>query len=254
MLFNERLVSLMEEKCLSQSQLAKALNVRQATVSSWCQGRTTPDLKTLILLCKFFNVSGDYLMQGEEYPRTNLDDELMKAIQTAGKEGLFEVAALEKIFANKSIREIQKEFNASNVYPTDGIISFEEVGSISAGYNGIIDEVRTGNKVEIPLSALGNKNPDDYFVLYVKGNSMYPKLIEGDRILCLRCNSVDSGDLAVVLYNGDEATVKKVHYVYGEDWLELIPINPEYQTKRIEKHDLENCRVLGKVVKLIRDF
>lgn len=57
-----------------------------------------------------------------------------------------------------------------------------------------------------------------------------------------------------VLYNGDEATVKKVHYVYGEDWLELIPINPEYETKRIEKHDLENCRVLGKVVKLIRDF
>ena len=141
-----------------------------------------------------------------------------------------------------------------NIYPTDGIISFEEVGSISAGYNGIIDEVRTGNKVDIPLSALGNKNPDDYFVLYVKGNSMYPKLIEGDRILCLRCNSVDSGDLAVVLYNGDEATVKKVHYVYGEDWLELIPINPEYETKRIEKHDLENCRVLGKVVKLIRDF
>lgn len=143
---------------------------------------------------------------------------------------------------------------ASNIYPTDGIISFEEVGSISAGYNGTIDEVRTGNKVDIPLSALGNKNPDDYFVLYVKGNSMYPKLIEGDRILCLRCNSVDSGDLAVILYNGDEATVKKVHYVYGEDWLELIPINPEYQTKRIEKHDLENCRVLGKVVKLIRDF
>ena len=106
---------------------------------------------------------------------------------------------------------------------------------ISAGYNGIIDEVRTGNKVDIPLSALGNKNPDDYFVLYVKGNSMYPKLIEGDRILCLRCNSVDSGDLAVVLYNGDEATVKKVHYVYGEDWLELIPINPEYPPKRIEK-------------------
>lgn len=83
---------------------------------------------------------------------------------------------------------------------------------------------------------------------------MYPKLIEGDTILCKRCNSVDSGDLAVILYNGDEATVKKVNYVIGQNWLELIPINPEYTTKRIEGADLEQCRVLGKVVKLIRDL
>ena len=95
---------------------------------------------------------------------------------------------------------------------------------------------------------------EDFFVLRVKGNSMYPKLIDGDNILCQRCSSVDSGDTAVVLYDGNEATVKQVRYKQGEDWLELIPVNPEYETKRIEGLDLEQCRVLGKVVKIIRDF
>ena len=101
---------------------------------------------------------------------------------------------------------------------------------------------------------LRGRPKEDYFTLCVKGNSMYPKLIEGDTILCLRTNSVDNGDIAVIIYDGDEATVKKVVYENGKDWLELVPINPEYPVKRIEGTDLTQCRVLGKVVKLIRDF
>lgn len=142
----------------------------------------------------------------------------------------------------------------SNIYAVGGLIVFEEIGSVCAGYNGAIDEIPTGKKIEIPASMLSGGNPNDYFVLRVKGDSMYPKLLDGDTILCKRCDSVDSGALAVVLYNGDEATVKKVRYEQGQDWLELIPINPEYSTKRIEGMDLELCRILGLVVKLIRDM
>ena len=83
---------------------------------------------------------------------------------------------------------------------------------------------------------------------------MYPKFLEGDNLLCLRTDSVDPGSIAVVLYDGEEATVKKVNYVQGEDWLELIPNNPEYVTKRISGEALNQCRILGKVIKLIRDI
>lgn len=142
---------------------------------------------------------------------------------------------------------------AGNVYEVGGLLIFEEIGTVKAGYHGSIDEIPTGRKIEIPASMIsGNQN--EYFVLRVKGNSMYPRLLEGDTILCRRCDSVDSGSLAVVLYDGDEATVKKVNYVQGEGWLELIPFNPEYPTKRIEGADLELCRILGLVVKLIRDL
>lgn len=144
--------------------------------------------------------------------------------------------------------------NPPNVYDVDGIISFEEIGTICAGFNGVINETPTGELIELPASMIRGGDKEDYFVLRVSGNSMYPRILEGDRILCKRCSSVDSGSFAVVLYDGECATVKKVNYVHGEDWLELIPINPDYAPKRIEGADLQQCRILGKVIKLIRDL
>ena len=132
------------------------------------------------------------------------------------------------------------------------LVSFPVIGRVSAGYDGQALEEYTGAQESIPAEDLHGRPASDFMVLRVNGNSMYPLLLDGDRILVERTTSVDSGSLAVILYAGEEATVKRVRYVYGEDWLELIPQNPEYQTKRIEGPDLEECRVLGKVLKLIR--
>ena len=132
------------------------------------------------------------------------------------------------------------------------LISFPVIAAVKAGYDGQAREEYTGSLESIPAEDLRGRSPEDFMVLRVNGNSMYPLLLDGDRILVERTASVDSGSLAVVLYNGEDATVKRVRYVYGEDWLELIPQNPEYQTKRIEGPDLEECRVLGRVLKLIR--
>ena len=143
---------------------------------------------------------------------------------------------------------------ANNIYPVDSITVFEELGTIKAGFDGSIDECPTGRKVEIPTSMLHGRPAMDYFTLRVTGDSMYPVFVDGDTILCLRTDSVDSGTYAVVIYDGDEATVKKVNYAQGEDWLELIPVNPMYQTRRITGNDLTQCRVIGKVVSSIRQF
>ncbi|MEG2687312.1 MAG: S24 family peptidase, partial [Christensenellaceae bacterium] len=94
---------------------------------------------------------------------------------------------------------------------------------------------------------------DDYFILRVSGNSMYPRLLDGDKVLVHRTTIVDNGKVAVVLYNGDAATVKKVEYELGKS-LDLIPYNPEFQVKTISGVDLEQCRILGEVVQLIRDM
>ena len=132
------------------------------------------------------------------------------------------------------------------------LISFPVIAAVKAGYDGSALEEYTGTQEAIPAEDLHGRSPEDFMVLRVNGNSMYPLLLDGDRILVERTTSVDSGSLAVVLYNGEEATVKRVRYKYGEDWLELIPQNPEYPPKRIEGPDLEECRVLGRVLKLIR--
>ena len=140
----------------------------------------------------------------------------------------------------------------SNAEPVDAFVSFRVIGSIAAGYDHQAVEEYTGDTVTVPAASLHGRRPEEYFALRVKGGSMFPKLEEGDAILVRRCETVEPGAIAVVLYNGDEATVKKVYM--GDGWIDLIPINPEYPTRRIEGEDLSRCRILGQAVTLLRDF
>lgn len=166
--------------------------------------------------------------------------------------------------AKPSLEAVQKIADYFNVtvdylltgtdsYPSEDITFFEVIGSVKAGYDGQAFEEHTGETTPIPTFFLKGLKKDEFFVLRVSGNSMYPKMLDGDLVLVQRTPSVDSGAIAVVLYDNDEATIKQVKYVTGEDWFELIPANPEYEVKRIEGPDIENCRILGRVVKLIRD-
>ncbi len=141
-----------------------------------------------------------------------------------------------------------------NAYTHDAIVPFPVIGTIKAGYDGTVEELSTGDLISIPIGMLCGRPASDYFVLQVRGNSMYPKILDGDRVLVLRTDSVDSGATAIVLYNGDEATIKKVVYSVGENWVDLVPNNPEYDTKRIFANEFDQFRILGKAVKLIRDI
>ncbi len=130
------------------------------------------------------------------------------------------------------------------------VLKLPIIGTITAGFDGTACEEDLG-EIEVLDIALNGYAAEECFVLKIKGNSMYPQFIDGDLVLVHKQNHVDSGTIAVVLYNGDEATVKKVIYKYGENWLDLVPTNPEYMTKHIENEDLEQCRVIGKVISLV---
>lgn len=202
------------KKGLSQAQLGKLLSVTQQAVGKWEKDLAEPDTQTIQKMCELFNVTTDYLLGRTDYPYPR----------------------------------------PSNEIPVGEFVKLPVVGSIRAGYDGALLEEYTGDEVEIPKEILDKYNRSELFALRVKGNSMYPKIEDGDIILAHKVSSVDSGTIAVVMYNGDEATIKKVRYKQGEDWLELIPINPEYIIKRIEGIDLEQCKVLGKVIYQFRKF
>lgn len=134
-------------------------------------------------------------------------------------------------------------------------VTFPVIGEIAAGYNEIALEDFSGETVEIPTPYLKGRKQSDFFVLSIHGDSMYPLYMDGDKVLILRQTTLNrSGEIGAVLYDGDMATIKKVEYVQGEDWMKLIPINPEYQPKVIENSDLETCRVLGIPKLLIREI
>lgn len=121
--------------------------------------------------------------------------------------------------------------------------------SVSAGFGAYADS----QIVEYtPLYIRSDIEAGETMCIRVNGNSMYPKIEDGDIIQVHKQDSVDSGSVAVVLLDGEEGLVKKV--VYGEDWIELHSFNPEYQTKRFEGAEVLRLRIVGLVKKVIKEI
>lgn len=138
---------------------------------------------------------------------------------------------------------------------TEDTVIFPVIGEIAAGYDYPAYEDWSGETVEIPKSYLHGRSRDDFFVLSIKGDSMYPQYMDGDKVLILKQSTMNrSGEIGAIIYDGDMATLKKIEYVDGEDWVKLIPINPEYTPKTIRNEDLEQCHVLGIPRLLVREI
>ena len=147
----------------------------------------------------------------------------------------------------------QKSLRAPEV--TEDTVIFPVIGEIAAGYDYPAYEDWSGDTVEIPKSYLHGRSRDDFFVLSIKGDSMYPQYMDGDKVLILKQSTMNrSGEIGAIIYDGDMATLKKIEYVDGEDWVKLIPINPEYTPKTIRNEDREQCHVLGIPRLLVREI
>lgn len=137
----------------------------------------------------------------------------------------------------------------------DEVVTFPVIGEVAAGYDMIAIEDWQGDTANIPKEYLKGHVRDDFFVLKVIGDSMYPMYQNGDKVLVLKQSTLNnSGDVGVMLYDDDKATLKKVEFVQGEDRLKLIPINPMFPTQIIEGEQLEHCRVIGIPKLLIREI
>lgn len=94
-----------------------------------------------------------------------------------------------------------------------------------------------------------------YFALQVKGRSMEPTLHEGDVVIVRQQPEVENGEIAIVLVNGNDATVKEVKE--GPDGLTLIGHNVAVYTPHFYSRDQIRdlpIRIIGKVVELRRKF
>lgn len=205
-------------------------------------------------LCQEKSISVGKMCNELKISRGNLTDLKKERIKTLSSNNLEKIAAYFNVSVDYLLgkTDIKKPL-PRNIYPIEegDFIVMPVLASVKAGYDGQAIIEYTDETIPVAKIAYKGYPKDECSVLRVSGNSMYPKLLDGDYILVHRQTSVDSGSVAVVIYNGDEATVKKVRYKSGEDWVELIPVNPEYQTKRIVGIDLEECHVFGLVLGLV---
>ena len=94
----------------------------------------------------------------------------------------------------------------------------------------------------------------EYFGLKIKGDSMHPLFQEGDTVIVRRQPDVDSGEVAVVLVNGNDATVKKL--IKKDTSILLVPENSAYEPMIFDKNEIAYLPVtiVGNVVELRRKF
>ena len=114
------------------------------------------------------------------------------------------------------------------------------LGTVKAGFGALAFEEDYGSE---PANV---KDPSQYFYLIVRGDSMEPRIHDGDLALVRRQPTLESGELGVVVYGEGEGTLKK--YIRQGQAVILQPFNPAYKSQVIAGADLEQLHIAGRVV------
>ncbi len=94
----------------------------------------------------------------------------------------------------------------------------------------------------------------DFFALKIKGNSMEPRIMDGDVVIVRKQDEAENGDVIIAMVNGDDATCKRLRKY--KDGIELISNNPSYKPMFFSDMDVQTkpVRIIGKVVELRGKF
>lgn len=124
------------------------------------------------------------------------------------------------------------------------------LGKVKAGYDYLAQE----NIIDYIAFNIDGTDKENYYALYVTGDSMEPLFNDGDIVIVHKQDNFENGDNCVVLINGDEATVKKVYK--GTTGIELKAVNPYYPPRIFTEEETKDLpvKVIGVVEKSIRNF
>ena len=138
--------------------------------------------------------------------------------------------------------------NNIEVLPNSKVHMIPVFETVSAGFGAYANDCIIDY---MPLYITNISDVPDMMCIKVTGDSMYPKIEDGDIIVVRRQPIVDNGQIAVVLIDGEEGVVKKINA--GTDFIELISINPMYPPRRFENEDTERISIVGLVKQIIKN-
>lgn len=159
-----------------------------------------------------------------------------------------------------TIQKMADYFNVSTDYligieplqkpkPRKGVI-INVLGRVAAGIpiEAITDIIDTEEITE-EMAKTG-----EFFGLQIKGDSMEPRMAEGDVVIVRQQDDAESGDIVIATINGDEATCKRLRKY--RDGIELVSNNPSYEPMFFSNDDIieKPVKIIGKVVELRAKF
>lgn len=168
-------------------------------------------------------------VKGNSYPRID-KIELMANYFGISKADLVE---------ERSINKSGKSSVAINVY-----------GRVAAGIPfEMIEDIIDTEEITEELARTG-----EFFALQIRGDSMEPRMKEGDVVIVRRQDDADSDDTVIATVNGTDATCKRLKK-YAEG-IALIATNPSYEPMYFSNKEIEEkpVKILGRVVELRAKF
>lgn len=207
-MLGDKIKLLRKERGMTLKQLGEILKLGESTMSMYESGKRNPDYNTLRTIAEIFGCSTDFLL------------------------GISDSKNFEALPDSKN-----EELNKFIKIPIIGVIKAGE--PIFA-----IENIEGYEYVDIEETKGG-----EFFYLRVTGDSMVnARILDGDLVYVKKQSDVDSGDIAVVLINGYEATLKRV--LKTDDSVILHPENPKYKPKVFSKNEIESgyLKIIGKVI------
>jgi repressor LexA len=125
------------------------------------------------------------------------------------------------------------------------------LGSVAAG-QPLFDEGNVIGEVLVdPAMAAGDQS---LYALKVRGDSMSPKILDGDTVIVREQPDAENGEIVIVTVNGEEGTCKKLQRY--PDTLALVSLNPVYEPIVYTWEEVEQLpvRIVGKVIQSRHDF
>lgn len=201
--------------------------------------------------------------------------ERIKEIRT--KIGMSQVEFADKIDVSKQTL-YKYENNIITNIPSDKIEAAAKIGGVTPAFlmgwdkidkkhsnKGTIINVYGRVAAGIPLEMIEDiidteeipeemAKTGEFFGLQIHGDSMEPKISEGDIVIVRRQDDAETGDTVIATVNGTDATCKRLKKY--RDGIELIATNPSYKPMFFSNEDIESkpVRIIGRVVELRAKF
>ncbi|KJJ77886.1 MULTISPECIES: XRE family transcriptional regulator [Clostridia] len=129
-------------------------------------------------------------------------------------------------------------------------VTINVLGRVAAGVPiEAIEDIIDTEEISAELASTGS-----FFGLQIHGDSMEPRMYEGDVVIVRQQDDAESGEVIIAMVNGDEATCKRLKKYDGG--IMLLSNNPHYDPIVFTNEEIEEkpVRIIGKVVELRGKF
>lgn len=223
-----RIESLRANKGISQLELAKMLGYKSdSTISKWENGASIPTGTKIVKLAQVLGTSTDYILYGVDKPTVSDIQSIYDDLNDINKKKVIDLALTLRDKQNR------KPIQMTTVFIT---------GFVSAG-DGVMQDDYVDAEITIP----SNEVPDEFdSIAKVIGESMSPKIKDGDLLFIKHTPQVENNDIAIFQVNGENYV--KQFKSNGTPYLKSL--NPDYDNVYLSEND--DIRTIGEVVDIYR--